>query len=215
MLSAPKPPQLRPLLDSVQSLGKISHPSIFTATPTHSTHVSALPPVLCGQAISMWLAISIYGVGFQSFMCLISFILQSTPNLLPGKNQTALLNSFHIPPSGMLMIWCCLFRGRRVQFFQHSNHLNTLSLSDPKPFTAFSAAACELLFITGKLTYQCKSFKNPSNIHLFCTCLCQVQFLFSERSILLYKGSRGQESFGCKQIRCINSTLMTLQLPCI
>lgn len=38
--------------------------SVFAATPTGSTHVSALPPVLCGQEISMWLAISIYGVGF-------------------------------------------------------------------------------------------------------------------------------------------------------
>lgn len=99
-----KPSQLRPLLARVQSLGKISHSSVFAATPTCSTHVSALPPVLCGQAISIWLAISIYRVGFWSFMCLIHFILQSTPNLPPAKNQTALLNSFHTPPSGRLMI---------------------------------------------------------------------------------------------------------------
>lgn len=60
-------------------------------------------------------------------MCLIYFILQSTPNLPPAKNQTALLNSFHTPPSGRLMIWCCLFLGRRVQLLQHSNHLIILS----------------------------------------------------------------------------------------
>lgn len=59
-------------------------------------------------------------------MCLIYFILQSTPNLPPAKNQTALPNSFHTPPSGRLMIWCCLFLGRRVQLLQHSNHFITL-----------------------------------------------------------------------------------------
>lgn len=120
---SPKPCQFQPLLASMQSLGKISHPLVFAATPTCSTHVSALPLVLCGQAIGMWLAISIYGVGFYSFMSLIYFILQSTPSLPPAKNQTALLNSFHTPPSGRLMIWCCLFLDRRVQVLQHSNHL--------------------------------------------------------------------------------------------
>lgn len=58
-------------------------------------------------------------------MCI--FILQSTPNLPPAKNQTALLNSFHTPPSGRLMIWCYLFLGRSVQLLQHSNHLIILS----------------------------------------------------------------------------------------
>lgn len=59
-----KPSQLRPRLANVQSLRKISHPSVFASAPTRSTHISALPPVLCGQAINMWLVISIYGMGF-------------------------------------------------------------------------------------------------------------------------------------------------------
>lgn len=58
-----KPSQLRPPLASVQSLGKITHPLVLVATPTCSTHISTLPLVLCGQTISMWLAISIYRVG--------------------------------------------------------------------------------------------------------------------------------------------------------
>lgn len=59
----------------------------------------------------------------------VSHLLHSAIHPKPPTRQksNSFTYSFHIPAAGRLMIWCCLFLGRRVQFLQHSNHLNILS----------------------------------------------------------------------------------------
>lgn len=123
-------------------------------------------------------------------MCLIYFILQSTPNLPPAKNQTALLNSFHTPPSGRLMIWCCLLLGRRVQLLQHSNHLIILS-------SAFQIPNLSLPFL--QLPVNCSSSLASKTINVkaekdpepsFSLCLF-TSGLFSVRRVFCFTKGLG------------------------
>lgn len=144
------------------------------------------------------------------------FILQSTPNLPPAKNQTALLNSFHTPPSGRLMIWCYLFLGRSVQLLQHSNHLIILSSAFQIPNLSLPFLQLPVNCSSSPVSKPIKAEKKKSlSLHFLCACLCQVSLLFRKKSVLLCKGSWGQESFGCKKVRCIKSALLRLCVPCI
>lgn len=108
----------------------------------------------------------------------VSHLLHSAIHPKPPTSQksTALPYAFHTPPSGRLMIWCCLFLGRRVQLLQHSNHLIILSSAFQiqnlsQHFLQLSVNCSSSLV---NKTVNVKAEKNPQSISFLCTCLCQV-----------------------------------------